>query len=67
MEDKIAPFMYSRVCKQLDDDTTNPERRKNPLNYDFSWIDCWAGCASVIVDNANEKVSIFGGTVIDSN
>lgn len=58
MDKHISQNIYRLVCKRVSDVPEDSVQENSCVDVD-AWIDCWVGCAQVIVQNANtaERVS----------
>ncbi|KAH9949775.1 Mus7/MMS22 family-domain-containing protein, partial [Amylocystis lapponica] len=58
IDTNITPAIYRLVCKHFHD--TGVEGTLEQFSNDADrWIDCWAGCASVVVQNGRRDWSLY--------
>lgn len=57
LDKSITPAVYRLVCKHLGESRSTKNVATDAKAVD-EWIDCWVGCANVLIQN-NYKVKAF--------
>ncbi|KAI0079439.1 hypothetical protein K474DRAFT_1639613 [Panus rudis PR-1116 ss-1] len=56
----ISPAIYRLVCKHVHfSDRENAQKTLEQVDDADRWIDCWVGCASVLVQNGRRDWSLY--------
>ncbi|KAI6149743.1 Mus7/MMS22 family-domain-containing protein [Pisolithus tinctorius] len=58
LDKSITPAVYRLVCKHLGD-SENAQVHENRMNVADEWIECWVGCANVLIQNGNKDWSLY--------
>ncbi|KIK80889.1 hypothetical protein PAXRUDRAFT_833254 [Paxillus rubicundulus Ve08.2h10] len=58
LDKSITPAVYRLVCKHFGE-SDNAMNHENNLNITDEWIDCWVGCANVLVQNNHKDWGLY--------
>ncbi|KAI6112835.1 Mus7/MMS22 family-domain-containing protein [Pisolithus sp. B1] len=58
LDKSITPAVYRLVCKHLGD-SEHGQVHENRTSVADEWIECWVGCANVLVQNGNKDWSLY--------
>ncbi|KAI6044231.1 Mus7/MMS22 family-domain-containing protein [Pisolithus marmoratus] len=58
LDKSITPAVYRLVCKHLGD-SENGQVHENRMSVADEWIECWVGCANVLIQNGNKDWSLY--------
>ncbi|KAH7890678.1 Mus7/MMS22 family-domain-containing protein [Phlebopus sp. FC_14] len=58
LDKSITPAIYRLVCKFMGDNEF-AKTRENDHEVADKWIDCWVGCANVLVQNGSKEWSLY--------
>ncbi|EPQ56427.1 hypothetical protein GLOTRDRAFT_138160 [Gloeophyllum trabeum ATCC 11539] len=58
MDQHISPAIYRLVCKNINDSSAEFPSEEHWADID-KWINCWVGCANVIVQNGRREWSHY--------
>ncbi|KAG6334435.1 hypothetical protein ID866_4656 [Astraeus odoratus] len=58
LDKSITPAMYRLVCKHLGE-IEHGKGQGHDMNVADEWIECWVGCANVLIQNGNKDWSLY--------
>ncbi|KAL4063194.1 Mus7/MMS22 family-domain-containing protein [Scleroderma citrinum] len=58
LDKSITPAVYRLVCKHLGE-SENETAQESRTNVADKWIECWVGCANVLIQNGNKDWSLY--------
>ncbi|KIK23682.1 hypothetical protein PISMIDRAFT_679140 [Pisolithus microcarpus 441] len=58
LDKSITPAVYRLVCKHLGD-SEHGQVHESRMSVADEWIECWVGCANVLVQNGNKDWSLY--------
>ncbi|KAI6164406.1 Mus7/MMS22 family-domain-containing protein [Pisolithus thermaeus] len=58
LDKSITPAVYRLVCKHLGD-SEHGQVHESRTSVADEWIECWVGCANVLVQNGNKDWSLY--------